>query len=73
MRCFSEGCQALRFLAARAVVRSDRASSWAWLSELRKRRPHSVAVAAVANKLAGTIWAILAKGQTWRPQTWQAA
>lgn len=58
---------------ARAVVRSDRASSWPWLTDLLKRRPYSVAVAAVANKLARTIWAVLAKGQDWRPQAWQAA
>ena len=58
---------------ARAVVRSGRAASWPWLSELLKRRPYSVAVAAVANKLARTIWAVLAKGQAWRPQAWQAA
>ena len=58
---------------ARAVVNSDRASSWPWLSEMLKRRPYSVAVAAVANKLARTIWAVLARGQAWRPQAWQAA
>ena len=58
---------------ARAVVRSNRATSWPWLAELLKRRPYSVAVAAVANKLARTIWAVLAKGQEWRPQAWQAA
>lgn len=56
-----------------AVVRSDRASSWPWLIDLLKRRPCSVAVAAVANKMARTIWAVLAKGQEWRPQAWQAA
>jgi len=33
----------------------------------------SVAVAAVANKLARTIWAVLARGQAWRPQARQAA
>jgi transposase len=58
---------------ARAVVRSNRATSWPWLADLLKRRPYSVAVAAVANKLARTIWAVLAKGQEWRPQAWQAA
>jgi transposase len=52
---------------------TDRAASWPWLSELLKRRPYSVAVAAVANKLARTIWAVLAKGRAWRPQAWQAA
>lgn len=29
------------------------------------------AVVAVANKLARTIWAVLARGQAWRPQAWQ--
>jgi transposase len=58
---------------ARAVVRSDRSSTWPWLVELLKRRPYSVVVAAVANKIARTIWAMLAKGQEWRPQAWHAA
>jgi len=58
---------------ARAIVRSDRASTWPWLTELLKRRPYCVAVAAVANKLARTIWAVLARGQAWRPEAWQAA
>jgi transposase len=46
---------------ARSIVRSDRSTSWPWLSELLKRRPYSVVVAAVANKLARTIWAVLAR------------
>ncbi|MGM9489551.1 IS110 family transposase [Ideonella sp. YS5] len=58
---------------ARAIVRSSHATTWPWLAELLKRRPYNVAVAAVANKLARTIWAILAKGQTWRASAWQAA
>ena len=58
---------------ARAIVRSDKAMSWPWLAALLKRRPYSVAVAAVANKLARTIWAVLARGQAWRAQAWQAA
>lgn len=58
---------------ARAVVRSQQAKDWPWLVELLKRRPYSVAVAAVANKLARTIWALLAKGQSWQPHAWQAA
>lgn len=57
---------------ARAVVRSDRSIQWPWLAELLKRRPYSVAVAAVANKLARTIWAVLAHGKAWRPEAWQA-
>ena len=58
---------------ARAVVRSDRADTWPWLASLLKRRPYGVVVAAVANKIARTIWAVLAKGQSWRPHAWQAA
>lgn len=58
---------------ARAIVRSDRATKWPWLAELLKRRPYSVVVAAVAKKLARTIWAVLAKGQVWRSTAWQVA
>jgi transposase len=57
---------------ARSVVCSNKAKAWPWLAELLKRRPYSVAVAAVANKLARTIWAVLARNQAWRPQVWQA-
>ena len=57
---------------ARAIVRSDKAVSWPWLAALLKRRPYSVTVAAVANKLARTIWAVLANGQAWRAQAWHA-
>ena len=58
---------------ARSIVRSNRGSAWPWLVELLKRRPYSVAVAAVANKLARTIWAVLSKGQPWRPDTWRVS
>jgi transposase len=58
---------------ARAIVRSDKSVSWPWLASLLKRRPYNVAVAAVANKLARTIWAVLAKGQAWNALAWQAA
>ncbi len=58
---------------ARAVVnRSKDGPTWPWLTALLQRRPYSVAVAAVANKLARTIWAVLARGQAWRPEAWQA-
>ncbi|GAC1533386.1 MAG: IS110-like element ISPa11 family transposase [Ramlibacter sp.] len=59
---------------ARAIVlRCKDAAAWPWLAGLLQRRPYSVAVAAVANKLARTIWAVLARGQAWRPEAWQAA
>jgi transposase len=57
---------------ARSVVRSDRGARWPWLVKLLERRPYSVVVAAVANKIARTIWAMLAKGEGWRPHAWQA-
>ena len=49
------------------VVRSKDGQTWPWLTALLQRRPYSVAVAAVANKPARTIWAVLARGQAWRP------
>jgi transposase len=59
---------------ARSIAaRAKDAKSWPWLVALLERRPYSVAVAAVANKLARTIWAVVARGQAWRPEAWQAA
>ena len=42
---------------ARAIIARSEHSPW--LADLIKRRPYSVAVAALANKLARTIWAVL--------------
>jgi transposase len=36
-----------------------------WITELRKRRPLNVAVVALANKMARTIWALLAHERTY--------
>jgi transposase len=38
----------------------------AWVNGLRARRPFNVVVAAVANKLARTIWAMLSRGAAYR-------
>ena len=43
--------------AVRAIIARSQHSPW--IEELLKRRPYSVAVAALANKLARTIWAVL--------------
>jgi transposase len=51
---------------ARSVVIQGKRS--AWVDGLLKRRAFNVAVAVVANKLARTIWAVLA-----RPQRYQAS
>ena len=50
---------------ARAVILA-RIDMSPWLDALLRRRPYNVAVAALANKLARTIWAVLAKGTALR-------
>lgn len=37
----------------------------AWIEQLRRRRPHNVVIVALANKMARTIWALLAHRQTY--------
>jgi transposase len=39
---------------------------WAWIEALRARRPFNVVVAAVANKLARILWALLSRGEAYR-------
>ena len=39
----------------------------AWLGKLTSRAHHNVAVVALANKLARVAWAVLAKGEAYRP------
>ena len=39
---------------------------WSWINGLRQRRPFNVAVAAVANKLARILWALLRHGEAYR-------
>lgn len=56
---------------ARAIIARGKHSPW--LAALLKRRPYSVAVAALANKLARTLWAVLAKGKPFDAVMWHAA
>jgi transposase len=56
---------------ARAVIAKARHSPW--IEALLKRRPYSVVVAALANKLARTIWAVLAKGHPYNSTAFSAA
>jgi transposase len=58
---------------ARSIVQHSQGKNWPWLVELLKRRPYSVVVAAVANKLARTMWAVLARGHSWRADAWHSA
>jgi transposase len=56
---------------ARAVIVQARAKQpWPWLEALLQRRPYNVVVAAVANKIARTLWAMLARSKTWREEAW---
>lgn len=53
---------------ARAVVCRSAHSSW--IERLLERRHLNVVVAALANKMARTVWALLAKGQAFDPVKW---
>lgn len=53
---------------ARAVV--GRSAHNSWLERLLQRRHFNVVVAALANKMARTAWAVLAKGKAFDPLKW---
>jgi transposase len=53
---------------ARAII--ARCSHSAWINALLQRRPYCVVVAAVANKLARTAWAVLIKGVAFDQVRW---
>lgn len=55
---------------ARAIIAHCERSSW--VEGLLARRPYNVTVAAVANKLARTIWAVLAKGGRYETSAFSA-
>jgi transposase len=54
---------------ARSLVRLAQGRErhpWGWINALLARRPFNVVVAAVANKLARMIWAMLSRGEAYR-------
>ena len=53
---------------ARAVIARSKRSGW--IERLLQRRPYNVVVAALANKLARTAWAVLAKGKAFDQVRW---
>ena len=57
---------------ARAVMARQKERS-TWLQRLMRERPWNVAVVALANKIARTIWALLAHGRRYAPAAPQAA
>ena len=54
---------------ARAVI--TRSTRSRWITALLERRPYNVVVAALANKLARTAWAVLVKGNTFDKGKWE--
>jgi transposase len=56
---------------ARAVI--ARSVQSAWVQSLLARRPYNVVVAALANKLARTAWAVLTKGKAFDQARWNRA
>lgn len=56
---------------ARSIIARRKYSDW--VAGLLARRPYSVAIAAIANKLARTIWSVLAHGKRYEAGTLAAA
>jgi transposase len=56
---------------ARAVIEHTKDKP-KWLEQLLARRPHNVAVAALANKMARTAWALVAHGRVYQRE-WKSA
>jgi len=58
-------------LGAISIVRIARArpEKYPWLMQLLARRPFKVVAVALANKMARTAWAVLARGETYRAPT----
>ena len=53
--------------AQTVLLRSKAARSDAWIQGLLARRPRLVVAVAQANKTARVVWAVIAKGQSYRP------
>ena len=66
-----ERLRQLLFVGAMSVVRFAKPgskSASAWLLQLLERKPRKVAAVALANKMARIIWAMMARGETYRRQ-----
>lgn len=53
---------------ARAVLSHAKKNPPAWIEKLLQRRPLNVAIVALANKMARTLWALLAHQRTYQPE-----
>ena len=59
----------LLIIGASSVVRQATgcgAPGGSWLARMLSRKPRMLVVVALANKMARTVWALLAKGETYR-------
>src|SRR4051794_12452724 len=69
-RAGNERLRQLLVVGAMAVIRHARPTSKAaspWLLGLLERRPRKLAAVALANKMARTLWAMMANGTAYRP------
>jgi len=72
-RAGNEGLRQLLVLGATAVIRfakpehAKRARISAWLLALLERRPRKLCAVALANKMARIIWAMMTRGEAYRP------
>ena len=74
-RAGDERLRQLLVLGATAVIRHvkpghvkpGRANASAWLLELLKRRPRKLVAVALANKMARILWAMMTRGEAYRP------
>jgi transposase len=66
----NERLRTLLVVGATSVIRCAKpgGSASAWLLQLLGRKPRKVAAVALANKVARIIWAMMARGQAYRPQ-----
>jgi transposase len=67
----NERLRQLLFVGAMSVVRFAKPgskSASAWLLQLLERKPRKLAAVALANKMARIIWAMMARGETYRRQ-----
>ena len=67
----NERLRTLLVVGAMAVIRFAKPgskSASAWLLQLLERKPRKLAAVALANKMARIIWAMMARGETYRRQ-----
>jgi transposase len=67
----NERLRVLLVVGATSVIRCakpGRPSVSAWLLQLLQRKPRKLAAVALANKMARIIWAMMARGEAYRPQ-----